>query len=67
MYFYLNLTEHDGDNELHAESCPWLKQVVNKKFLGYFTNCQEAIKEAKKLGYTKADGCIHCCLACHKK
>lgn len=68
MKYYVNKndTENPGKHhEVHNEDCYLLKVIEEKIYLGEFPSCKEAVERAK-LYYSDADGCIHCCPACHK-
>ena len=67
-HYYINHnTENpNGNNEVHTEDCRYLPLTTNRTYLGYFTNGIDAVKAAKAKGYSKADGCIHCCSEAHK-
>ena len=52
-----------GDHEVHRAGCDWMPQY--REYLGDFGSCQPAVAEAKRKGYAKANGCIHCSPACH--
>ena len=63
--YYMNEnSQTNGDHEVHVSSCDYLLKVKNRHYLGEFTNCQDALKEAKKRD-SKADGCKYCCYPCH--
>ncbi len=63
--YYVNMNPQDnGDHEVHKSGCYWLGLVKNKKFLGIYTSCTPAVKEAKKT-YPTANGCYHCSRPCH--
>lgn len=65
-YYNDNLDEH-GNHEVHTEDCSELKKVHSRSYIGYKTNCQDAIQLAKeKTGKTNFDGCYYCCNPCHK-
>ncbi|MCK9438472.1 hypothetical protein M0Q39_00115 [Patescibacteria group bacterium] len=69
MYYnyYINLNaQENGDNEVHREDCSYLNLVSNKKLLGSFLNCHDAIIAAKRMGYSNADGCYYCSKPCHR-
>lgn len=55
----------DGEREVHKDGCPTPPQWVNREDLGYHTNCESAVAEARKK-YTKVDGCRNCIPACHR-
>ena len=63
MKYYVNKkAQSNGDHEVHNENCNYLPS--DKKYLGNFSNCADAVKEAKK-EYTKSNGCTYCAPACH--
>ena len=55
-----------GDHEVHVlnGTCPRLPNPENRLSLGNCADCHEAVKKAKAY-YPTADGCAHCCSACH--
>jgi len=66
-HYYINTNAQlTGEHEVHEDGCYWLSLVVNKKYLGLHENCQEAVQQARWLGY-KPDGCYYCCNPCHKR
>ena len=63
--YYVNMNaQSNGDHEVHTEDCSWLPNSENRLYLGYFSNCADAVKEARK-HYSKVDGCAYCCSSCH--
>ena len=63
--YYVNKNpQNNGDHEVHKVGCPWLLKVVAKIYLGDFTGCQGAVKEARK-HYAKSNGCYYCSNKCH--
>ena len=63
--YYVNKEEDDrGDHEVHDLDCHKLPSPENRKYLGEFTSCTGAVKEAKKT-YATANGCKHCSRECH--
>jgi hypothetical protein len=65
MKYYVNKNpQFNGEHEVHSEYCQYLPQVDNRKYLGDFDNCKDAVNEAKKT-YDKVDGCYFCSNACH--
>lgn len=66
-HYYINTdAQPTGEHEVHEDGCTWLTFVVNEKYLGFFTDCQEAIQHARSLGYNP-DGCYYCCRPCHNR
>lgn len=64
-YFVHTKKDVEGDYEVHTKDCHKLPVVANRKELGEFSSCAPAVTEAKRLGYTPTNGCIHCCKPCH--
>ena len=60
--YYINKETH----EIHISNCGHLP-TVNKKQLGDFFNCYQAIVYAKSVGYSNADGCYYCNEEYHTK
>lgn len=48
--------QSNGDHEVHAEGCVYMPAPANEVYLGEFTSCQDAVKEAKRQ-YTQVNGC----------
>jgi len=48
-----------GENAVHKETCPFLDDIKLKKYLGEFSTCQEAIKEASRF-FHHSKGCPFC-------
>ena len=66
-HYYVNKqAQSNGDHEVHTEDCKYIPEVRNREYLGYFTNCQDAIKKAKSI-FPTADGCFFCSRECHKQ
>lgn len=63
-YYVHTLEQSNGDHEVHKEGCQWMPSAENRKYLGDFTTCAEAVKEAKKT-YSQSNGCATCSSACH--
>lgn len=65
MLYYVNKNvQSNGDHEVHTLKCTWLPNQDNRIYLGDFTNCRDAVLEAKKY-YTHSNGCYHCSILCH--
>jgi hypothetical protein len=63
--YYVNMkAQSNGDHEVHHEDCRYLPDSSNRKYLGEYFYCKEAVKEAKKT-YPKSDGCKTCSNECH--
>lgn len=63
-YYVNKRAQLNGDHEVHISDCLYLPLIENRKYLGEFSNCQDAVKEAKKT-YTKSNGCKTCSYECH--
>ena len=62
-----NSKNPNHNNEVHTQDCYWRKlahATCNK--LGYYQNGVQAVAAAKRIGYTRADGCRDCCPEAHK-
>jgi len=65
-----NAQFNSGDHEVHVSpqsSCrsPQYPEPHNQEFLGVFPTCHDAVREAKRRGYAKANGCYYCANPCH--
>lgn len=63
-YFVNEKSQSNGDHEVHHENCSFLAFIENKKFLGEYLNCKDAVSEAKKI-FPKSNGCFYCSSECH--
>ena len=65
MKYYVNkVAQSNNDHEVHTKDCNFLPSEANRKELGDFSNCKDAVNEAKKT-YPKSDGCFFCSNECH--
>lgn len=65
-YYVHTSTDNHGEYEVHKEGCSHLPTILNREYLGLFSNCTQAVAQAKAKGYKTADGCYWCCQACHR-
>lgn len=65
-YYVNDNAQSDGYHEVHTSSCSYLPTPASRTYLGSFSSCTEAVKEAKKI-YTKSDGCYWCSRSCHTR
>lgn len=65
-YYVNENAQSTGEHEVHKDGCSYLALVQNKKYLGDFSNCRDAVKKAKDNNYN-ADGCYYCCNECHTR
>jgi hypothetical protein len=67
MKYYANKNaQSNGDHEVHDENCNKLPFESNRKYIGNFSNCKDAVNEAKKSD-SSADGCRICSPSCHTR
>ncbi len=64
MYYVNKNAQDNGDHEVHTSDCTFLPNQENRLYLGDFSNCYEAVREAKK-HYYQSNGCKFCSPACH--
>ncbi len=63
--YYVNKnTQESGDHEVHTTGCSHMPKLENCYYLGIFTNCRPAVREAKKY-FDQVDGCYYCCNDCN--
>lgn len=63
-YYVNENAQSNGDHEVHREGCNWLPDPDNRVYLGTFSSCSPAVREAKKK-YARSNGCYFCSNACH--
>jgi hypothetical protein len=63
-YYVNDNAQSNGDHEVHHEDCRYLPSLQNRTYLGSFSNCRDAVKEAKK-HHTQVNGCKTCSTECH--
>jgi hypothetical protein len=65
-HYYVNKNaQANGDHEVHRDGCSHLPEPVNREYLGVFANCHQAVYEAKRRGYYRANGCFWCSRECN--
>ena len=63
--YYVNKNaQSNGDHEVHTDGCTHMPLAHNRVYLGVFTSCAPAVREAKKY-YTQSNGCYYCANACN--
>lgn len=63
--YYVNTNaQANGDHEVHKEECAWMPHEQHKLYLGDFSNCQDAVRAAKKM-FTQSNGCYYCSKECN--
>ena len=63
-YYVNNNAQSNGDHEVHTTGCSWLPKPENRTYLGEFSSCSPAVKEARK-HHTQVNGCYYCSEDCH--
>ena len=64
--YYVNKNQQsNGDHEVHKSGYSCMPKPENRIFLGSFDKCEDAVREATKRGYKRANGCYYCCRECH--
>lgn len=64
LYYVNKNAQSNGDHEVHEQGCSFMPSDENRKYLGNFSNCRDAVREAKK-HYSQVNGCYYCSNACH--
>lgn len=64
LYYVNQNAQTNGDHEVHKSTCVFMPEPQHRLYLGTFTNCRDAVKEAKKTYPYTADGCHYCCPEC---
>jgi hypothetical protein len=63
--YYVNKNaQANGDHEVHQQGCSYMPDPANRLYLGAFSHCREAVREAKK-HYPQSNGCYYCSPECH--
>lgn len=64
IYYVNRQAQPNGDHEVHTSGCSYLPVEGNRQYLGLFSTCAEAVREAT--GYFRqVNGCYWCSRACH--
>lgn len=65
MRYYVNRNaQPNGDHEVHTYNCTHGPLEHNRQYLGEFTSCAPAVREAKRY-YTQSNGCYYCSPECN--
>lgn len=68
QYIINRNAQSNGDNEVHniTRGCSYLPALENQIVIGNFSNCQQAVAQAKlNWPNNKINGCYWCSTACH--
>jgi hypothetical protein len=63
-YYVSEVAQDNGDHEVHEATCVYLPNSNNRKLLGEFDSCQDAVRAAKS-HHNQVNGCYYCSNACH--
>ncbi|WP_282920706.1 hypothetical protein [Ignavigranum ruoffiae] len=65
-YFNINLDKH-GNHVVHSQDCKYLPKIENRKLIGRYQDCEQALRAASYLNYqANFEGCHFCCGECHR-
>lgn len=65
-YYFNKNTDKNNKHEVHTEGCSYKPDLQNRTYIGYCSDCKEAIARAEKeYPNEKFDGCYYCCNKCH--
>lgn len=66
-YYVHRYVDAQNDHEVHRSDCYLLQQHNLQNFvnLGDHPGCYSAVLAARRQGYTRANGCVHCARECH--
>jgi len=64
LYYVNKNAQANGDHEVHKSGCSYMPSSENRMYLGDFSNCHGAVREAKKT-YPQSNGCYYCSYECH--
>jgi len=65
-YYVNDNAQSTGEHEVHKAGCSHMPYESNSTFLGYFSDCHEAVEKAREK-YSNVDGCYFCARDCHTK
>ena len=63
-YYVNRQAQANGDHEVHKDGCAYMPNQDNRLYLGNFSTCQEAVREAKRY-FSQSNGCFFCSRECH--
>lgn len=64
LYYVNKNSQSNGDHEVHKDGCSFMPSIENRIYLGYFSDCKDAVNKAKTY-YDKVNGCYYCSNRCH--
>lgn len=63
-YYVNRKAQSNGGHEVHKLGCNYMPKEENRLYLGEFSNCHQAVAEARKY-YAQSNGCYYCSRKCH--
>ncbi len=66
IFFVNKKASSNGDHEVHTSECSYMPEEQNQQLLGDFSNCADAVQEARKF-YDQVNGCYVCSKECNKE
>ncbi len=63
-YYVNKRAQANGDHEVHKAGCSFMPDEANRQYLGDFSTCAPAVREAKRY-YLQSNGCFYCSPECH--
>lgn len=66
-YYFNNSVDSNGRHEIHTEDCSYLPSTLNRTYIGYCSDSNDALQRAKASYPLKSfDGCYWCCRDIHR-
>lgn len=65
-YYVNNKAQANGDHEVHRDGCTFLPGEIDRIYLGLFTNCHDAVRQARR-HFAAVNGCAVCSAPCHTR
>ncbi len=59
FYYVSKKTQSNGEREVHTRNCIYLPHSDSRSYLGFFSDCEQAVQEAK-ISYPKSRVCDYC-------
>ncbi|WP_207637434.1 hypothetical protein [Terrisporobacter glycolicus] len=64
-YYFNDFVDDNSRHEIHAEGCPFLPYYSSRTYIGYLSNCEDALRIAKYQHPLKSFVCCKsCCKLC---
>ncbi len=63
-YYVNKRAQASGEHEVHRQGCSYMPSEENRRYLGDFAGCHEAVRAARMI-YPNSNGCYYCSRECH--